>query len=469
YQGYVVLSFLGQRLMVPFPVPYTEAVVLAQIDRLATDGTIFSDLRAAPFFPSLYPPLFHLFSTALNAVTGAEILAPRLVSMTAFAVIIPAGCGVIAWAGKSTAERLLGVGLFVCLAVTLQPIYELATVGIVDMLAAAFSFSCIVVFIVRNGERLDNSSFAIIAILSSLAFWTKPTALYGPLAVFAFLLTKHAGSAVRLALMGAIGALVSGFALWLYFGTDMLTNVFGYTQTRFAPDRAGYAFAVFWARYLSLALFTVLIAGICLFSRTLGRLAEYEKLALYYLLAASLGFFAAARQGSDWNYMIEFCLALSLATGFAGIRIGTAIENARQGAPASLLRAAAGTGLVLLALSAVPSGRPFKTSINVGPFEIRETLRLKSKLRTGGQRIFSADLGMKMMLGQEIEVEPATVLAMHRTGLWDIAPLTKRIESDVYDCILDHNSALMAHPEMQAVISRFPKSETFARYKLYCK
>ncbi|MDH3742845.1 MAG: hypothetical protein OER56_14735, partial [Hyphomicrobiales bacterium] len=273
----------------------------------------------------------------------------------------------------------------------------------------------------------------MIAILASLAFWTKPTALYGPLAVFALLVTTHVRAAVRLALIGAIGASVSGFLLWLYFGTDMLTNVFGYTQTNFVPDRAGFAFAVFWARYSSLAVFTILVAAIYLFTRRPGRLAEHERLALFYLLIASLGFFAAAREGSDWNYMIEFCIALSLSTGFVGVRIGTVIANARPGEPASLLRAATGTGLVLLALSTVPSGRPFKTSINVTQFEIRETLRLRDKLKADGRRIFSADLGMKMMLGQKIEVEPATVLAMHRTGLWDITPVAKQIENGVYD------------------------------------
>jgi hypothetical protein len=436
----------------PYSMDYGEAPLVDEAMRLAAGENIYrADISTPPYTISNYPPLYiallalsvKLFGPASTFVVG------RIIS--ALCAWIASLClGLIVY--NATRDRLAAycAGFtFIAFPFVMfwSPLLR------IDMLALALSLAGLCLLTWRPDSP---RSFVAAALLLVAAIYTRQSyALAAPLAGFVWLLTRDWKQALRLA------GLVGGLSLILFLILNVWTrggfyfNIVTANVNEFKMDNLIYH----WNQFRDTALILLLIGGASFFLAlvSMGRKLLEERstsdansdiytiirhsvsrglnplwaLTAPYLIGAALSAATIGKIGSNVNYLLELCAALSLAAGavIAWSGVQTAIHSLRP---------------VVLCLLAVAVGRLMHVSLQDFTADLRnrqaayaDLSKLESLVKeTSGPILADEFMGMLTLQGRALTIQPFEVTQLAWAGKWDQTPLLNSIKAKEYPAII---------------------------------
>jgi 4-amino-4-deoxy-L-arabinose transferase-like glycosyltransferase len=330
--GVVFLGYIRWATMAvgfPFPLDYGEGPLLDDTLRMAHFENIYrSSFSSPPYTIANYPPLFMLAQVPLYWIFGPALWYGRLLSIVSAFL---AALFIFLIIFTLTRDRIgAAVGGLFFLALPYVRIWSMF--NRIDELALAFSCAALFVtvrYVGRTDDRpLPNWGFWLAVSLFVLSIYTRQTyALAGPFAAVAWLIFGTTGSRRnRIGLACKLWFTVGGIALALLLALNVFTDGGFYLNTVTANINTFYWRKVYvHAREIRDSFYPLLIiSGLFLLIEPwlIRQRTRIWPLALSYLLAAVAGSVTIGKTGSNVNYLIEFCAALSLASGSALAWIG---------------------------------------------------------------------------------------------------------------------------------------------------
>ena len=425
----LLVCLLYQRLAIPHPysLDYGEAPLVDQAMRLAAGQNVYrADLSTPPYTISNYPPLYITLLAVSVKLFGAEgtFFVGRILSALATwasAIFLM----LIVYAHPRDRIAALSAGL-VFLAfpfvVYWSPLLR------IDMLALALSLGglCLLVTGSAQGQPISTRRLVGVALLLLAAIYTRQSyGLAAPFAAFVWLLVHDWRQAFRLALM------VGGLGLILFLLLNILTsggfffNIVTANVNKFMMDQLIYH----WDRVKEAAFILLILGGASLL--LIPRWNPLWTLGAPYLLGATISAATIGKIGSNVNYLLEFCAALSLAAGVV-------IAWTRAHLPFHSVRAAV---LILLAFGVLNMVR---TTLEDYTWDLRERRTQVRELRelealvaeTPGPILADEYMGMLTLQGRPLVIQPFEVTQLAWAGKWDQTPLLKSIENQEFGAIL---------------------------------
>lgn len=418
----ICLTYQSLAILHRYPLDYGEAPLVDQAMRLAAGQNIYrTDLSTPPYSISNYPPLYVVSLIPWLKLFGPSFAAGRVIS------------ALCAWAS----------GLFLALIVYTQTRDRLAAV-IAGSLLLAFPYVVGWSSLLRIDLLALASSLAGLyllarwplprwqwiagAILLVAAIYTRQSyALAAPLAALAWLWANDRRRAIGLA--GLIGGLT--LALFLLLNTTthggFYYNIVAANIHEFGIERLAWN----WRRLWNTAPILLCMGGASL--ALVRRWNPSWPLAAPYLVGAALSALTIGKIGSNVNYLLELCAALSLMAGAA-----LAWSRTRPGL--QIVRVA------LLALLTYQTGLLIQTTLRETTWDLYERraaihdLQSLEKIVADTPDPILADeyMGMLTLQGRGLTIEPFIVTQMSRVGMWDQTPVIQGIRDKKYPLILIH-------------------------------
>jgi hypothetical protein len=415
-----VVIFLAHALMAllhRYPLDYGEGPLVDQAMRLAAGQNIYRpDLSSPPYTISNYPPLYALSMVPFVKMFGPNFWAGRVISLL---------CGLasalflarIVYTHSQDRIAAITAGL---LFLAIPYVVGWSPLARVDMLALAFSTAGL--YVVTRWPTTWRGVLVSALLLVAAIYTRQSYGLAAPLAAFVWLWTHDRRRALGLA------ALVGGGGLILFLILNVLT-------------RGGFFFNVVTAnvnefdveivkrhwRDLREAAPALLIFGGAFLFLAPRRLRSWPLLAPY-LVGATLSALTIGKIGSNINYLLELCAALSLV---AGTLVAWSSER-------PWLRA------VLLIFLALQVGQLLKTTLN-GPVEgLKWRLVPAKDLKDMEWLVETADgpvladtfMGMLALQGQSLYIQPFEVTQLANAGLWEQTAFVASIRDQEFPLIL---------------------------------
>lgn len=441
-----------QAVLFRYPLDYGEAPLVDQALRLAAGANIYRpDLATPPYTVANYPPLYPLALALLVKLFGPSLIAGRLISIVC-AVLTATLLGKIV--GVFSRDRIAAaVAGLIFLAFPF--VLGWAKLARVDLLALALSLAGLYTLVRWPGRRgVIGGGLLIVA-----AIYTRQSyALAAPLAGFIWLWTQNRRSAVGFA------ALVGGVSLVLFLALNTLTNggfffnVVTANANEFKLDNLAY-----WWRQLRSAAPILLVLGVAYLvlrirwaapqrsPRNVGieasaGLIRHERdrlkprfhvftawpLVAPYLLASALSALTIGKIGSNMNYLLELCTALSLVAGAA-----VAWSRGRSWLrPALLLALTLQTGLLMRASLRDPvAGLRWRVA------QPRSALAELEQIVAVADGPILADefMGLLTLQNKPLYIQPFEITQLANAGLWNQAPLLADIRARAFPAIFIHH------------------------------
>lgn len=429
-----------QAALYRYPLDYGEAPLVDQAMRLAAGVNIYRpDLTTPPYTIANYPPLYPLALALLVKLFGPSLVAGRLISILC-TVLTALFLGKITGAvARDRSAAVISALIFLAFPFVLG----WAKLARVDLLALALSIGGLYVLVRRPGRRgvIAGGLLIVAAIYARQSY-----ALAAPLAGFSWLWTQSRRRALGFA------ALVGGLALALFLALNALTdggfffNVVTANANQFKLDNLAY-----WWRQLRTAAPILLLLGGVYLAASVGieALAGFSRdepdrrkprcresgprsLVVPYLLASTLSALTIGKIGSNMNYLLELCAALSLVAGAA-----VAWSRGRSWLrPALLLALALQTALLMRASLAdqVP-GLRWRIA------QPRSDLAELERIVADADAPILADefMGLLTLQNKPLYIQPFEVTQLARAGLWDQAPLLAAIRDRAFPAVFIHH------------------------------
>ena len=405
-----------------YSLDYGEAPLVDQAMRLAAGQNIYrADISTPPYTISNYPPLYvavlsisvKLFGPASTFFVGRliSILCAWISSLCLARIVY-----------VSTSDRIAALSAgFTFLAfpfvVFWSPLLR------IDMLALALSLSglCLLVTV-----PISSRSLIAAALLLAAAIFTRQSyALAAPLAGFVWLLARDWRQALRLAM------LVGGLTLFLFFLLNTFTdggflfNIVTANVNEFILELLRYN----WGRFRDAALIPLLIGAASIF--LIPRWNPLWTLATPYLVGSIVSAATIGKIGSNVNYLLELCAAVSLA-------VGVVIAWSRLHLSFYSLRAAL---LILLAFGLVKmmhtTLKDYTGDLRARRAAVRELSQLEAQIaETPGPILADEYMGMLTLQGRPLVIQPFEVTQLAWAGKWDQTPLLESINQKEYSSII---------------------------------
>lgn len=440
-----------------YSLDYGEAPLVDQAMRLASGQNIYrADISAPPYTISNYPPLYVTLLAISVKLFGAtqSFFVGRLISvLSAWAASIFLMLIVYA----PTRDRLAALsagGIFLAFpfVVYWSPLLR------IDMLALALSLAglCLLVWKPVSPRRLVG-----VAVLLVAAIYTRQSyGLAAPLAAFVWLLARDWRQALKLALM------VGGLGLVLFLLLNDLTRG-GFFFNIVTANVNEFRLEILesnWDRFREAALTPLIVGGASLF--LIWRWNPLWTLSVPYLIGAALSAVTIGKIGSNVNYLLELCAALSLSAG-------AVVAWSRAHLSIHSLRAA------LLILMAFAVGKMLHTTLEDYTWDLRERRAARAELshleafvaETTGPVLVDEYMGMLTLQGRPLVIQPFEVTQLAWAGKWDQAPLLDSIEKGEFASIIIYDRPWAAErwtEEMLAAINRsYTLADVVADNKVY--
>ncbi len=405
-----------------YPLDYGEAPLVDQAMRLARGQNIYrADISAPPFTVSNYPPLYIATMAPFVAWFGPSFFFGRLISIVC-AWICALCSGLIVW--QATRDRaaasLSGLSFL-----AFPFVMRWSSFARIDLLALAFSLAALAVLVHRP---LNNWRLVAGALLLVAAIYTRQSyALAAPLAAFVWVLLQED---IRRAF--GLVAITAGVSGGLFLALNALTGGGFYFNVVVANVNAWSADNLSWNLH-RLTDMAPIFLGLAIFSIALG--AQRNPLwamNMPYLAGTSLSFLTVGKVGSNVNYALELCAALSLAAG--GV-----MAWARR-------RQAVWPGLFAVALVGVQVAHMGRISWEAEWPQLQarrnaaESLqRLEAIVAAAGDPVLADEyMGMLTLQGRPLYIQPFEVTQLALEGKWDQKPVLHGIETKQYPLILIH-------------------------------
>ncbi|MGB8984895.1 MAG: hypothetical protein WCC12_23725 [Anaerolineales bacterium] len=460
FSGVALIVCLAYQLIsIPYrySLDYGEAPLVDQAMRLASGQNIYrTDLAAPPYTISNYPPLY----VAVVSV-GVKLFGPAG-AFTAGRII----SALSAWAASiflllivyaATRDRLAALVAGLIFLAFPFVVYWSPFLRI-DMLALALSLAglCLLVWKPVNPRRLIG-----VAILLVAAIYTRQSyGLAAPFAAFVWLLARDWRQALRLALL--VGGTGSILFLILNSLTDggFFFNIVTANVNEFRIDLLKYH----WDRLRETALIVLVVGAASLF--LLPRWNPLWLLTAPYLVGAALSAVTIGKIGSNVNYLLELCAALSLAAG-------AVIAWSRAHLPSYSARAA------ILVLLAVAVGKMIHATLADYTESLQERRAQAAELgqlevlvaKTPGPILADEFMGMLTLQGRPLVIQPFEVTQLARAGKWDQTPLLESIRKQEFAAIILYDRPWSQErwtPEMlEAINQSYRLSQVVADNRVY--
>jgi hypothetical protein len=403
-----------------YPLDYGEAPLVDQAMRLAEGENIYRpDLDSPPYTISNYPPLYPLALAPFIMLFGPSFLAGRIISiLSTLAVAFFLGRIIHNQWNDRAAGRITGL-LFLAIpfVVGWSPLLR------VDMFALALSTAGLYVISRWTEGRRD---LLIAGVLLVAAIYTRQSyALAAPAGGFVWLLTKDRRRAAEFA------ALVGGLVLGLFLIINLLTrggfffNIITANVNEFKLQQLED-----WANdLLEVAPILLLMAGAFLvvgFRRIRG-----WALISPYLIGATVSAMTIGKIGSNANYLLELCAALSLV---AGAFIAWSHDRPWLRSAFLLLLVLQTGNLMQKTLQNEIEGAKWRLK------PVKELTDLEWIVETAeGQVLGDEFMGMITLQDRPLYLQPFEVTQLSDAGIWDQEPLLESIRDQEFPVILVHH------------------------------
>jgi hypothetical protein len=420
----VIVCIVYQSIAATFrySLDYGEAPLVDQAMRLASGQNIYrADISTPPYTISNYPPVYvSLIAVSVKMFGAAQsFMVGRTISVLS------------AWASslllmlivyRTTRDRVAAFVAGLVLLAFPFVVYWSPLLRI-DMLALALSLGglCALVWKPASTARLIGVALLLVA-----AIYTRQSyGLAAPLAAFVWLLARDWRQALILALLvGGVGAgsflLLNTLTAGGFFFNIVTANV-----NEFSIDLLRFN----WDRFREAALIPLIIGGASLF--LVPRRNPLWALSAPYLIGATLSAATIGKIGSNVNYLLEFCAALSLAAG-------AVIAWSRAQLPIYSMRA------VLLILLAIGVGRMIQTMLEDYTFDLQERQAARAELseleslvvETPGSILADEYMGMLTLHSRPLIIQPFEVTQLAWAGKWDQTALLESINNKEFASII---------------------------------
>ncbi|MDB5726349.1 MAG: conserved rane protein of unknown function, partial [Novosphingobium sp.] len=263
----------------------------------------------SPFFANNYPPLSFFLVGAIGRVIGDPILAGRLVSLAALAVIAWASGSIVRSAGGGKWERLLAIATCVLLFAAFATDY----LGMNDpqLLAQACATAALAVYL---GGGRSTGRIVLTALLVAISVMTKHNLILVPLLITGDVLLRGNGrQRTAWFLSGIVLAALSAALLWGLAGSAPFAMILA--PRSWEVDRAFLFTVEILARYQA----PIAVVGVGLYAARRRRPAG---LILVYLIAAiAVGAAWSGGAGTDINVFFDLSIALAIGAGLAALEL----------------------------------------------------------------------------------------------------------------------------------------------------
>jgi 4-amino-4-deoxy-L-arabinose transferase-like glycosyltransferase len=420
----LIICLLYQLLAVTYrySLDYGEAPLVDQAMRLASGQNIYrADISEPPYTISNYPPLFvtliavsvKLFGPSPSFVVGRIISILSAWASSVFLVLI---------VYAPTRDRLAALSAGLVFLAFPFVVYWSPLLRI-DMLALALSLAGLCLLV---SKPVSTRQLLAVGLLLVAAIYTRQSyGLAAPFAAFVWLLARDGRQALQLAL------LVGGLGLGIFLLLNGLTrggfffNIVTANVNEFSLELLEYS----WERFREAALIPLCIGGASLF--LIPKWNPLWILAAPYLIGATLSAVTIGKIGSNVNYLLELCAALSLAAGVV-------IAWSRAHLSVHSLRAA------LLITLAFGVGKMMHATLQDYTWDLRERRLARAELsqleaivaETPGSILADEHMGMLTLQGRPLIIQPFEVTQLAWAGQWDQTPLLESINKKEFAAII---------------------------------
>ncbi len=440
----VTLVVQGLAIAYPYSLDYGEAPLIDQATRLASGQNIYRlDLSIPPYTISNYPPIYVLVLALLVKMVGPGLWAGRLVSsLSAWAA---AAC--LAWLFYNLTghhRSALVTGLFF---LAMPYVAKWSGFARIDLLALALS--AVGLALLSSGMRSEkgwNWQSSLGALFLVAAIFTRQSyALAAPLGAFAMLLLGQEKFRLGLHHALCLTAVVGGLSLVLFMLLNSLThggfyyNIVTANVNAFGRERLlDHLNQLLRTLGLLFYLGAGLLAGMWFVCREsslslLPHISTAWPLVAAYLVGASLSSLTIGKIGSNVNYYLELCAALSLVAGYAVFWVDT-----QQ--PWHTVRFLALAYLVMqVALMLPVTFNQYISDIRIHYDRLPELHRLEENITRACPPVL-ADENMDLLVlnGIPLYIQPFEVTQLANDGKWDQEPLLRSIRNKEFSLILIH-------------------------------
>ncbi len=456
FAAVVALAFSAAALAFPYEIDYGEAPLIDQAVRLAAGETIYrSNLAAPPYTISNYPPLYIATLAVFVPWTGPAFWPGRLVTLLS---TLSAALFIALIVQTTTRDRLAAVVAGLSLLAWPYVVLWL-TLARIDLLALGLSLAGLWVLArwPRTGRGLWLGGLLLVA-----AIYSRQS--YGLAAPAAACVWTWSVAGFRRA--AQLGSWIAGLAGGLFIGLNWATgggfylNIVTANVNAFRIETVSEHAWSLWG--LAGTLVTIGIASLA----AIRRWNPLYALAAPYLIGATVSALTIGKIGSNVNYLLELCAALSIALG---VMTATARRYLKAPAVQALmygLLAVQVVGLLEATWTRLPGDVP-------GRFYRAAELAELEALVAGvdGPVLADEQMGMITLAGKRLALQPFEMTQLAIDGLWDQTPLLNEIRSGTYDLIILYDRPWLKDrwtPEMFAAIDQaYQLSAIVADNKVY--
>ena len=439
----MILSFWAEMLRWPYPRQGSESLMVWEAGRLARGESIYvaNGPERHSFVSGPYTPLYFLAVAATLRLTDTVYTGGRLIALGAWLTLL-ATVGALIWTLVPRRAGALGALVGVAGLATFTPGIIWATR--VKPTIPALALAVIGLLIVQRSWRSPRGAYLWAIVPFVAAYFTKQTTLAAPIAATLFLLC-WAGlrSALRFAIVGALGGLLPFAALTLLTRGEFFRHIVADRRLRWEPQLVINFGALF------LRDFWPLLAAAAVGAAALVWLRR-PSIAPFYLVCA-LGFVATIGvEGADHDHLIELAAASALAVGGA---LAVTLDGSRRAAlvawPLAAILAAQ------LVTSWVPDRWYAAELADPLPQARRQLDLIVTNIRNTPGEVLSEEIGLNILAGKGVPYDdPQAMAALARAGRWDQGQLLDDLRARRFALVLlpaDPRDAIWT-PEVLAAI-----------------
>ncbi len=282
---------------VPFRLDYAEGFVFTNTLNALNGQSLYNPIVTDPYIFGFYTPLYNYLGAFFMQIFGSDITVLRAMTFAFYIGVAACGAYTVKTITKSLFPPLMGALLISSAFI----IAQWSGVARPDMLG--LFLTALGIAVVSHPERLSKTRLLITAFIFSLAFFSKQSFIFAPVALLVFLLMSRPALAWLFA--GGYTVLTGLGILFLHIQTDgeFTKQVFVFAgQVPYSNLSAA----------LRISIITV-ISALPLIGIALWRLLKKSKSFItVYLACSAFSFFMLLRDGSIQNYLMEFIYALVL-------------------------------------------------------------------------------------------------------------------------------------------------------------
>jgi 4-amino-4-deoxy-L-arabinose transferase-like glycosyltransferase len=419
-----ILAVIHQILSISFryPLDYGEAPLVDQALRLVNGHTIYrNDLSVPPFTVSNYPPIYMIFLAPFEKVFGPNFWSGRLISSVC-AWFTAGILGLIIW--RKTQDRLAAIttGLIF---MAFPYVVQWSSLARIDHLALLFSVSGIYYLTKESYHRRD---FIIGVLLLTAAIYTRQSyALAAPATAFIWWLFKDWRKAIIL--VGLVGGISASLLLTVNLVTHggFIFNIVTANVNEFGRERLLQNMDSLWKLCA-----TMITVGV------LSTVFHPKKTRLWlltgaFLLSAAVSSLTIGKIGSNVNYFLELCAALSLG-------MGSLLAWSRSSHKTLFFQLLISVAMVYQTVGFINKTLDEKVSTlrdrRAAWGQLEQLEKIEGKV--DGPVLADEYMGVITLNHQYLYLQPFEVTQLAWAGIWDQTPLLQGIHDKEYPLILIH-------------------------------